>query len=193
MNPEYDYLFKLLLIDDSGGKSCLLVRFAEDTYTESYISTNGVDFKICTIELDDKTIKLQIRDTNVKLLPKRTRNPCCLRRDRSGIFQQCQTMTSEVRGQRDAERQCDLTVKKIVNYTTTKEYADQPDINVLGSLATYANIPVIASRDFIESNLGRHDRICVENMIHETFTVGANFKYASSMLWPFKLNTLTGG
>ena len=61
MNPEYDFLFKLLLIGDSGvGKSCLLLRFADDTYTESYISTIGVDFKIRTIELEGKTVKLQI-------------------------------------------------------------------------------------------------------------------------------------
>ena len=41
-------------------QSCLLLRFADDTYTESYISTIGVDFKIRTIELDGKTVKLQI-------------------------------------------------------------------------------------------------------------------------------------
>ncbi|KAF7456695.1 putative small GTP binding protein rab1a [Cryptosporidium felis] len=64
MNPEYDYLFKLLLIGDSGvGKSCLLLRFADDTYTDSYISTIGVDFKIRTINLENKTVKLQIWDT----------------------------------------------------------------------------------------------------------------------------------
>lgn len=64
MKTEYDYLFKLLLIGDSGvGKSCLLLRFADDTYTDSYISTIGVDFKIKTTTLDSQVIKLQIWDT----------------------------------------------------------------------------------------------------------------------------------
>jgi len=54
---DFDYLFKMLLIGDSGvGKSCLLLRFADDTYTDSYISTIGVDFKIKTLEVDGKKL-----------------------------------------------------------------------------------------------------------------------------------------
>lgn len=61
---NYDYLIKLLLIGDSGvGKSCLLLRFSEDSFTPSFITTIGIDFKIRTIEIDGKRIKLQIWDT----------------------------------------------------------------------------------------------------------------------------------
>eukprot|EP01038_Epipyxis_sp_PR26KG_P005417 gene5417-7505_t len=65
MDQEYyDYLLKLLLIGDSGvGKTSLLLRFAEDTYTDNYKSTIGIDFKIGTLELDGKVIKLQVWDT----------------------------------------------------------------------------------------------------------------------------------
>lgn len=61
---DYDYLFKILLIGDSGvGKSQLMLRFADKTYDSGYISTIGVDFKIRTIELDGKVIKLNCWDT----------------------------------------------------------------------------------------------------------------------------------
>jgi len=61
---DYDYLFKVLIIGNSGvGKSCLLLRFAENLFSENYISTIGVDFKIRKIQLEGKTIKLQIWDT----------------------------------------------------------------------------------------------------------------------------------
>ncbi|GAA5874798.1 hypothetical protein JCM3774_003444 [Rhodotorula dairenensis] len=61
---SYDMLAKMLLIGDSGvGKSCLLLRFCDDAWTPSFITTIGIDFKIRTIELDGKRIKLQIWDT----------------------------------------------------------------------------------------------------------------------------------
>lgn len=60
----YDLLFKLLLIGDSGvGKTSILFRFSDDAYTPTFISTIGIDFKIKTIELKGKKIKLQIWDT----------------------------------------------------------------------------------------------------------------------------------
>eukprot|EP00033_Pygsuia_biforma_P000320 GCRY01000390.1.p1 GENE.GCRY01000390.1~~GCRY01000390.1.p1 ORF type:complete len:205 (+),score=17.09 GCRY01000390.1:251-865(+) len=63
-SSSYDYLIKLLIIGDSGvGKSCLLLRFSDDQFTPSFITTIGIDFKIRTIELDGKRIKLQIWDT----------------------------------------------------------------------------------------------------------------------------------
>ena len=45
------------------GKSCLLLRFSEDQFTSSFITTIGIDFKIRTVELDGKRVKLQIWDT----------------------------------------------------------------------------------------------------------------------------------
>lgn len=54
MNRDYA-VFKLLLIGDSGvGKSCLLLRFADNAYNESHVSTIGMDFKIKTIVLGEK-------------------------------------------------------------------------------------------------------------------------------------------
>ena len=101
-NRNYDYLIKLLLIGDSGkslthtpspqdegaisagsfvdlcvflgvGKSCLLLRFSEDQFTPSFITTIGIDFKIRTIDMDGKKIKLQIWDTAGKNLKLKTR------------------------------------------------------------------------------------------------------------------------
>ena len=61
---EYDHLFKLVLLGDSCvGKSCLLVRFADDEFFENYISTIGVDFRFRSLTIKEKKVKLQIWDT----------------------------------------------------------------------------------------------------------------------------------
>lgn len=61
---DFDFMFKILLIGDTSvGKSCLLLRFADDEFVNDYISTIGVDFKIKTIALDKEIVKLQIWDT----------------------------------------------------------------------------------------------------------------------------------
>jgi len=45
----------------------------------------------------------------------------------------------------------------------------------------------------IENKLGKFNIVCVEDLIHEIFTVGPHFRNATNFLWPFKLNTPTGG
>ena len=61
---EYDDLYKLLIIGNSAvGKSCMLMRFSENQFTENFYNTVGVDFKLKEIELKGKTVRLQIWDT----------------------------------------------------------------------------------------------------------------------------------
>ncbi|VDO72905.1 unnamed protein product [Heligmosomoides polygyrus] len=51
----------------------------------------------------------------------------------------------------------------------------------------------ITDNNIIEESLGKHDIICMEDLVHEIYNVGPNFKAASNFLWPFKLNNPTGG
>ena len=61
---DYDHLFKLLLIGDTGvGKSSILLRFTDGTFDENQQSTIGVDFKTKHMEVAGKKIKLTIWDT----------------------------------------------------------------------------------------------------------------------------------
>ncbi|CAE6430590.1 hypothetical protein ACGC1H_004938 [Rhizoctonia solani] len=63
-NSAYDYLFKVVLIGDSGvGKSNLLSRFTRNEYNVESKSTIGVEFATRSINVDGKTVKAQIWDT----------------------------------------------------------------------------------------------------------------------------------
>jgi len=63
-DDEYDYLFKVVLIGDSGvGKSNLLSRFTRNEFNLESKSTIGVEFATRSIEVEGKTIKAQIWDT----------------------------------------------------------------------------------------------------------------------------------
>jgi Ras-related protein Rab-1A len=64
MNLDFDFLFKIIIIGDSGvGKTTLLSQYVDNIYNSNYISTIGVDFKIKTINVNNKVIKLQLWDT----------------------------------------------------------------------------------------------------------------------------------
>jgi len=55
-----------------------------------------------------------------------------------------------------------------------------------------ARIP-LTDNSVIEKVLGKHDIICIEDLIHEIYTVGPHFKEANSFLWPFQLSCPLGG
>ena len=65
LNLSYsDYIFKIVLIGDTSvGKSCLLTRFADDQFTDNYVTTIGVDFRFKTMIVMDKIVKVQVWDT----------------------------------------------------------------------------------------------------------------------------------
>jgi len=63
---EDDYnLYKILLLGDTSvGKSCLLLRFCDNSFQEAHLTTIGLDFRLKTINLkDDRKVKIQIWDT----------------------------------------------------------------------------------------------------------------------------------
>lgn len=57
-------MFKLLVVGESGvGKTCMLLRFSDNQFDETFLATIGVDFKVKEIVVDEKKIKLQIWDS----------------------------------------------------------------------------------------------------------------------------------
>ncbi|KAJ0008908.1 hypothetical protein NQD34_016323 [Periophthalmus magnuspinnatus] len=64
MAKQYDILFRLLMLGDSGvGKTSMLRSFTDSDFESSHISTIGVDFKMKTLEMDGLKVRVQIWDT----------------------------------------------------------------------------------------------------------------------------------
>ncbi|KAH9930834.1 GTP-binding protein ypt1 [Fomitopsis serialis] len=172
MPDGYDYLFKLLLIGDSGvGKSCLLLRFAEDNFTDSYLSTIGVDFKIRTIELEGKTVKLQIWDTagqerfrTIAAAYYRGAHGIVVVYDVTdtesfdnvkGWLTEIERYASETVKKLLIGNKSDLVEKKAVEYNTAQEFANQIQIPFIETSAkTAANVEeafIVMSRQIKDS------------------------------------------
>jgi len=63
-DDEYDFLFKVVLVGDSGvGKSNILSRFTRNEFNLQSKATIGVEFATRSISVDGKTLKAQIWDT----------------------------------------------------------------------------------------------------------------------------------
>ena len=64
VEEEYDFIFKVLLLGNSDvGKSSLLLRYVDSVWNDAFVPTIGVDFKVKTLNINDKKIKMQIWDT----------------------------------------------------------------------------------------------------------------------------------
>ena len=76
---SYDYLFKFIVIGDQGvGKSTLLQRFTDNTFTGNHEPTIGIEFVIRTVEINGKRVRLQIWDTVGLFLQRPARKSSCL-------------------------------------------------------------------------------------------------------------------
>ncbi|KAI4227780.1 MAG: hypothetical protein L6R36_002133 [Xanthoria steineri] len=137
---RYDYLFKLLLIGDSGvGKSCLLLRFADDTYTESYISTIGVDFWDTAGQERFRTITSSYY---------RGAHGICVVYDVTDMdsfnnvkqwLQEIDRYATEGVNKLLVGNKSDMSDKKVVDYTVAKEFADSLGIPFLETSAKNAS------------------------------------------------------
>ncbi|GAB0488855.1 hypothetical protein MMPV_000066 [Pyropia vietnamensis] len=79
------------------------------------------------------------------------------------------------------------------NLKTTRELIYKRGFAKVGSRAKgWSRLPLSDNR-IIEANLSKQGIICMEDLVHEIYTVGPAFKKASQFLWPFKLNSPKGG
>ena len=190
MSKGFDYLFKLLLTGDSGvGKTSLLLRFADGTFTDHFLPTIGIDFKIKTLNLDGKVIKLHIWITACG------ERFCVITpgyyRGANGII-----LVYDVTEQKSFDHvthwlvdidkhassnvlkllignKCDLADKRVVDYVTAKQYADSlnmPFIETSAKCDVNVELAFVMMASLIKGELENknklssdpHDSICLD-------------------------------
>ena len=148
---SFDYMFKLLVVGESGvGKTCMLLRFADDSFEDNFLSTIGVDFKVKEIVVDNQKVKLQIWDSAGQ---ERFRNiTASYYRNSSAIiivyditnhesFNKVSEWIEEVRGFVPNSplllvgNKCDLEEKRQVTYEEGEEFAKKNNIMFLETSA----------------------------------------------------------
>ena len=149
-NKAYDYLFKVIIVGDAGvGKSSILTKYVDGEWSNTYVQTVGVDFKIRTIVFEDVTVKLQIWDTTGQ---ERFRTITQSYYKGSHIFivvfditnhdsfQNVETHLSEIDEFADPQQlfhkmlignKCDLEHTRIVNFEQGQDMADSHDIKYM--------------------------------------------------------------
>ena len=78
------------------------------------------------------------------------------------------------------------------NLKNVRELVYKRGFGKVGGGKNKDRIPLV-DNEIIETALGKYNIICIEDLIHEIYTVGPHFKEANNFLWPFKLSNPKGG
>ncbi|MBN3319069.1 RAB1A protein, partial [Atractosteus spatula] len=179
----------------------------DDTYTESYISTIGVDFKIRTIELEGKTVKLQIWDTAgqerfrtitssyyrgahgiivvydvTDQAPEHLVAALVLQESFSNVKQwldEIDRYASEGVSKVLVGNKCDLGARKVVDFTTGQEFAQSLRIQFL---ETSAKDATNVEQAFVTMAMETKKRMDMDGMQSEAEKAGSLLD--SAPLWP---------
>ena len=156
LEQQYDCLFKILLVGNSSvGKSSLFLRFVDDIWNDVFVPTIGVDFKIKTLKINEKNVKLQIWDTAGQ---ERFRTIISsYYRGAQGIllvfdvtekesFESLNNWLIEI--EKNANKnvvkilignKCDLEDKRVISYSQAKDFADSNGLNYVETSAKTNN------------------------------------------------------
>ena len=174
-DQTYDMLFKVLLVGNTGvGKSSLFLRFVDKIWNDAFVPTIGVDFKIKTLNINNKNIKLQIWDTagqerfrTIISSYYKGAHGILLIFDltQSESFDSLKNWLIEIEKNSNQnvvklliENKCDLEDKRVISYEKGKDFAEQynmkyietsakNNINVVDAFRTLGMELIISSKD----------------------------------------------